>query len=153
VTDFVVYRFGLLEIFGRRDGFSHTLLLLALGPLMGVPSRFSGALPFADAGTDSSRVTGFVKSAYFLQLVPQSSHRTLLDSPFGAFHHCTDSLVLHDAQTTLLRGCFTMEPSGSSSTTGGDGVFVFLLEARSFLIWMLTSLSFELVDQRLASGF
>ena len=98
-------------------------------------------------------MTGFVKSAYFLQLVPQSSHRTLLDSPFGAFHHCTDSLVLHDAQTTLLRGCFTMEPSGSSSTTGGDGVFVFLLEARSFLIWMLTSLSFELVDQRLASGF
>lgn len=122
----------------------HTLLLLELGPLRGVPSRFSGALPFADAGKDSSRITGFVKSAYFLQLSPQSSHRMLLESPFGAFHHCVDSRVLHDAHNTLLRGCFTMEPSKSSSTTGGDGAFVFLLEARSFLIWALTSLSFEL---------
>ena len=132
---------------------AHTLLLLALGPLSGVPSRFTGALPFADAGTDSSRMTGFVKSAYFLQLIPQSSHRILLESPFGAFHHCTDSRVLHDAHTTLLRGCFTIEPSESSSTTGGDGAFVFLLEARSFLIWMLTSLSFELLVRGLSSGF
>ena len=120
-----------------------TLLLLALGPLRGVPSRFSGALPF-DAGTDSSRITGFVKSAYFLQLTPQSSHRMLLESPLGAFHHCGDSLVLHEAHTTLLRGCFTIEPSKSSSFAGGDGAFAFLLEVRSFLIWMLTSLSFEL---------
>ena len=86
-----------------------------------------------------------MKSAYFLQLSPHSSHRTLLESPFGAFHHCGDSLVLHDAHSTLLRGCFTMEPSGSSSTTGGDGAFAFLLEVRSFLIWALTSPSFELL--------
>ena len=131
----------------------HTLLLLALGPLRGVPSRFSGALPLADAGTDSSRMTGFVKSAYFLQLRPQSSHRILLESPFGAFHHCSDSRVLHDAHSTLLRGCFTIEPSGSSSTTGGEGAFDFLLEARSFLICALTSLSFELSVQWSAGCF
>ena len=35
---------------------------------------------------------------------------------------------------------------------GGDGAFAFLLEARSFLIWALTSLSFELPFCRLASA-
>ena len=145
MTDFVVCRVWLLGTSGAPGiDSAHTLLLLAVGPVRGVPSRFSGALPLADAGTDSSRITGFVKSAYFLQLVPQSSHKILLESPFGAFHHCTDSRVLHDAQSTLLRGCFTIDPSGSSSITGGDGAFVFLLELRSFLIWTLTSLSFEL---------
>ena len=130
----------------------HTLLLLALGPLRGVPSRFSDVLLFVDAGTDSSRMTGFVKSAYFLQLIPQSSHKMVLESPFGAFHHCEDSRVLHDAHTTLLRGCFTIEPSESQSVTDGDGAFAFLFEVRSFLIWALTSLSFELSIQRLSSG-
>lgn len=137
---------------GRGMFLAHTLLFLALGPLRGVPSRFSDALPFVDAGTDSSRMTGFVKSAYFLQLTPQSSHRRLLERPFGAFHHCNDSRVLHDAHTTLLRGCFTIEPSESPSVSGGDGGFVFLFEERSFLICALTSLSFELSVQRLSSG-
>jgi len=36
---------------------------------------------------------------------------------------------------------------------GGDGVFVFLLEVRSFLIWALTSLSFELAVRQSVSGF
>jgi len=77
----------------------------------------------------------------------------LLESPFGAFHHCVDSLVLHDAHNMLLRGCFTIEPSESSSTTGGDGAFVFLLETRSFLIWALNSLSFELQLNDQPAGF
>lgn len=123
----------------------HTLARLTIGPFKGVPSRFSvtATLAFTTPGTDPSRITGLVKSAYFRQLSPQSSHRMLLDRPLGAFHHCVDSRLLQEAHMTLLRGCFTMEPSSSEHAVG-DSMADNFPEARSWRSWMFCSPSFEL---------
>jgi len=91
-----------------------TLARLVDGPGKGAPSRFS--LVF-EVGTDSSRNGRTLRSAYFLQFVPQVSQRMLVGSPFGAFHQTLESRVRQAPQLGVLEGWAIMELSSSDWPT------------------------------------
>ena len=93
---------------------SHTLARFVEGPLNGVPSLFS--LVFV-VGSDSSLTGLTFKSAYFLQVVPHTSHRMFVGSPFGAFHQVLDSRVRHAPQLGVLDGCAMIDESSSRCPT------------------------------------
>lgn len=98
----------------KREKKKLTLARFVDGPANGVPSLFS--LVFV-VGTDSSRTGLTFRSAYFLQFVPQTSHKMLVGRPLGAFHHVLDSRVLQAPQLGVLDGCAMMEESSSEWPT------------------------------------
>lgn len=55
-----------------------------------MPSRFSAGFAFDIVSSRNGRT---FRSAYFRQLIPQLSQRTLVAKPLGAFHHISDSRV------------------------------------------------------------
>lgn len=102
------YRARVLE--GKE---THTLGLFVVWDESGVPSLLSLVFEMGN-----SSLTGrTLRSAYFLQFVPQVSQRILVGSPFGAFHQTLDSRLLQAPQLGVLEGCAIMEDSSSEWPT------------------------------------
>lgn len=111
----------------------------------GVPSRFS-ALDFGFATEGSSRSGRMLRSAYLRQLMPQLSQRTFVASPFGAFHHVSDSRVRHAPQLFVLVSSPTTEPSSSDMSATATRSGSVLPEARAALILSFSSPNFALFN-------
>lgn len=116
---------------------------LAEGPAKGVPSLFSTDFPLLD-GNDSSRRGLTFKSAYFLQFVPQLSHRIFVGSPLGAFHQVLDSRVRQAPQLPDLEDWLTIDPSSSDRPTRWPP-----LASTIFTYWRLTGFGRESIISRI----
>ena len=118
-----------------------TLCLLETGADKGVPSRLSAGLFFDMVSSRNGRT---FKSAYLRQLIPQLSHSTPVASPFGAFHHWSDSRVRQAPQLlSCLVSSATIDPSSSEVSRGTGGATGFPA-ARNALIRSFSSPSFAL---------
>lgn len=76
-----------------------------------------------------------LRSAYLRQLMPQLSQSTFVASPFGAFHHVSDSRVRQAPQLLLFFvSSVTIDPSSSETSAAGVFSGSVLPDARAALI-------------------